>query len=160
LRGGGEAGTGGGDLVPRGHYRRGRTGPRGPALLSSAGPALSRRDLCRWTRGQPARQTPPGADQPPPGGRRDPAPGSARARRGPRDPPAPGSMTDELRPLRSLARALGVHTRFIDGLGKRVTVGPETLVRVSAALGAAIERPADARDALRALEEERRHQPI
>src|SRR5262249_22596209 len=124
------------------------------------GPALSRRDLCRWTRGQLARQSPPGADQPPSGERRDPAPDGAGARRGPGDSPSPGSMTDELRPLRSLARALGVHTRFIDGLGKRVRVGREPLVRVPAALGAAIERPADARDALRALEEERRHQPI
>ena len=34
--------------------------------------------------------------------------------------------------------------------GKRVTVAPETLVRVCAALGAPIERPADAAEALRA----------
>jgi 4-alpha-glucanotransferase len=59
-------------------------------------------------------------------------------------------VTDELKALRSLARALGVHTRYIDGLGKHVTVGSETLVRVCASLGAAIERPADAADALRA----------
>ena len=45
---------------------------------------------------------------------------------------------------------MGVHTRYIDGLGKRVIVAPETLVRVCAALGAPIERPADAADALRA----------
>jgi len=59
-------------------------------------------------------------------------------------------VTDELKALRSLARALGVHTRYIDGLCKPVTVAPETLVRVCAALGAPVERPADAAEALRA----------
>ena len=58
---------------------------------------------------------------------------------------------DELRALRSLARALGVHTRFTDGLGKRVTVAPETLVRVCAALGAPVAGPADGAGALRAV---------
>jgi 4-alpha-glucanotransferase len=58
-------------------------------------------------------------------------------------------VSDELKALRSLARALGVHTRYIDGLGKHVTVAPETLVRVCAALGAPVERPADAAVALR-----------
>jgi len=57
---------------------------------------------------------------------------------------------DELRALRSLARALGVHTRYTDGLGKRVTVAPETLVRVCAAVGAPVARPSDAAEALRA----------
>ena len=57
---------------------------------------------------------------------------------------------DELRALRSLAAALGVHTRYKDGLGRRVTVSPETLLRVCAALGAPVERPADAAAALRA----------
>jgi 4-alpha-glucanotransferase len=57
---------------------------------------------------------------------------------------------DELKALRSLARALGVHTRYADGLGRRVVVAPETLVRVCAALGAPIERPGDAAGALRA----------
>ena len=57
---------------------------------------------------------------------------------------------DELKALRSLARALGVHTRYTDGLGRRVVVAPETLVRVCAALGASIERPGDAAGALRA----------
>lgn len=56
----------------------------------------------------------------------------------------------ELRALRSLARAMGVHTRYQDGLGRRVNVGPDTLVRVCAALGAPLESPADAPDALRA----------
>ena len=37
---------------------------------------------------------------------------------------------DELKALRSLATELGVHTRYTDGLGKRITVVPETLVRV------------------------------
>ena len=57
---------------------------------------------------------------------------------------------DELKALRSLARAMGVHTRYTDGLGKRVTVAPETLLRVCAALGAPVERPGDAAGALRA----------
>ena len=56
----------------------------------------------------------------------------------------------ELRTLRSLAKAMGVHTRYTDGLGRRVTVGPETLIRVCAALGAPIARPAEAAQALRA----------
>jgi 4-alpha-glucanotransferase len=57
---------------------------------------------------------------------------------------------DELRALRSLAKAMGVHTRYTDGLGRRVTVAPETLVRVCAALGAPLSRPGDAPEAIRA----------
>jgi 4-alpha-glucanotransferase len=57
---------------------------------------------------------------------------------------------DELKALRSLARAMGVHTRYVNGLGKRVTVAPETLLRVCAALGAPVERQSDAAEALRA----------
>jgi 4-alpha-glucanotransferase len=57
---------------------------------------------------------------------------------------------DELKALRSLARAMGVHSRYVNGLGKRVTVAPETLLRVCAALGAPVERQSDAADALRA----------
>jgi 4-alpha-glucanotransferase len=57
---------------------------------------------------------------------------------------------DELRSLRSLAKAMGVYTRYKDGLGRRVVVAPETLLHVCAAVGAPIERPADAADALRA----------
>jgi 4-alpha-glucanotransferase len=60
---------------------------------------------------------------------------------------------DELKALRSLARAFGVHTRYTDGLGRRVVVAPETLVRVCAALGATVERPGDAAGALRAHRE-------
>ncbi len=45
---------------------------------------------------------------------------------------------------------MGVHTRYTDGLGKRVIAAPETLVRVCAALGAPIARPGDAAEALRA----------
>ena len=59
-------------------------------------------------------------------------------------------MTDEVKALRSLARAMGVHTRYTDGLGRRVTVAPETLVRVCAGMGAPIARPRDAAAALRA----------
>lgn len=59
-------------------------------------------------------------------------------------------MTDELKGLRSLAKAMGVHTRYTDGLGNRVTVAPETLVCVCAAVGAPIARPGDAAEALRA----------
>jgi 4-alpha-glucanotransferase len=57
---------------------------------------------------------------------------------------------DELRALHSLAKTMGVATRYRDGLRRRVVVMPETLVRVCAALGASIERPADAAAALRA----------
>jgi 4-alpha-glucanotransferase len=57
---------------------------------------------------------------------------------------------DELKALRSLARAMGVHTRYTDGLDRRVVVAPETLVRVCAALGAPVERPGDAAGAMRA----------
>lgn len=46
---------------------------------------------------------------------------------------------------------MGVHTRYTDGLCKRVIVAPETLVRVCAAVGAPIARPGDAADALRAV---------
>ena len=48
---------------------------------------------------------------------------------------------------------MGVHTRYTNGLGERVIVAPETLVRVCAALGAPVERPGDAAGALRAHRE-------
>ena len=57
---------------------------------------------------------------------------------------------NELTALRSLARAMGVHTRYTDGLGKKVVVAPETLLRVCAALGADVRSPSDAATALRA----------
>jgi 4-alpha-glucanotransferase len=60
-------------------------------------------------------------------------------------------MTAELKALKSLAKAMGVHTEYTDGLGKHVTVGTETLLRVCAALGAPIARPADSAEALRAF---------
>jgi 4-alpha-glucanotransferase len=55
---------------------------------------------------------------------------------------------DELTMLRTLAKAVGVHTEYTDGLGNHVTVEPETLVRVCAAVGAQITRPSDAAEAL------------
>ncbi|HEY6224649.1 MAG TPA: 4-alpha-glucanotransferase [Gemmatimonadales bacterium] len=55
---------------------------------------------------------------------------------------------DELKALRTLATELGVHTRYTDGLGKKVTVGPETLLRVCAALGAPVTAVVDANKAL------------
>ena len=61
------------------------------------------------------------------------------------------SAVEHLGTLRSLARALGVHTKYVDGLNRPVTVAPETLVRVCAAVGAPIERPSDAPAALRAV---------
>lgn len=63
---------------------------------------------------------------------------------------------DELSALHALARTLGVHTEYKDGLGRHVTVGPETLVRVCAALGAQVARPADAVEALQAYHAGRR----
>ncbi len=62
---------------------------------------------------------------------------------------------NEIDALARLAEAMGVYTRYTDGLGDPVTVAPETLVRVCAALGAPIERPADAREALRSVEADR-----
>ena len=58
---------------------------------------------------------------------------------------------DELRALESLADEMGVYTRFTDGFGRRVTVAPETLVRVSEALGAPVTGARDAAEALRAV---------
>ena len=55
----------------------------------------------------------------------------------------------DLEDLRSLAEALGVQAAYVDGLGRRGDVPPDTLVRVCAALGAAIDSPAQAREALR-----------
>ena len=64
---------------------------------------------------------------------------------------------DELKALRSLATELGVHTRYTDGLGKKVTVGPETLIRVCAALGAPVTAAVDAGKALHDFKSSRRH---
>jgi 4-alpha-glucanotransferase len=61
---------------------------------------------------------------------------------------------DELRALRSLAKALGVHVHYTDGLGRPVTVAPETLLSVCASLGAPVRRPSDAATALRAHKED------
>ncbi len=59
--------------------------------------------------------------------------------------------TKELTPLRALARAMGVATRYTDGLGRKVVVGPETLLRVCTAVGAPVSTVADATEALRAV---------
>jgi 4-alpha-glucanotransferase len=64
---------------------------------------------------------------------------------------------DELHALHALAKAMGVATHYIDGLKKPVDVGPETLVRVCAALGAPIAGPADAKDALHAVRDRQKH---
>jgi 4-alpha-glucanotransferase len=58
----------------------------------------------------------------------------------------------ELKDLAALARAMGVHARYTDGLDRPVSVQPETLVRVCAALGAPVAGPGDAGDGLRALD--------
>lgn len=57
---------------------------------------------------------------------------------------------EELKALHALAKAMGVWTKYTDGLGRHVDVSPETLVKVCAAMGAGLERPADAADALHA----------
>jgi 4-alpha-glucanotransferase len=59
----------------------------------------------------------------------------------------------DLKPLHDLAAFLGVATHYIDGLCKPVDVGPDTIVRVCAALGAPVAKPADAPDALRAVQD-------
>ncbi len=58
---------------------------------------------------------------------------------------------DPLTALQDLARELGVHANYIDGLRRPVTAPAETLVRVLAANGAPIARVEDAPDALRAV---------
>lgn len=60
------------------------------------------------------------------------------------------SSSPALRALRTLAREMGVLTGYQDGLCRRITVGPETLVRVCAALGAPVAKLEDAPSALRA----------
>ncbi len=62
----------------------------------------------------------------------------------------PPTRTDELAALGALAAAMGVHTRYVDGLDRPVAVDPDTLLRVCAALGAPIAGPEDAPEALRA----------
>jgi 4-alpha-glucanotransferase len=59
---------------------------------------------------------------------------------------------DELTALAALARRMGVYTEYVDGLHQPVKVETETLVRVCAALGADLEGPGDAPEALRALD--------
>ncbi len=56
---------------------------------------------------------------------------------------------DEFHALRALANAMGVHDHYTDGLGRRISVSPETLVRVCGAAGARISAAGDAADALR-----------
>ncbi|MBE0594961.1 MAG: 4-alpha-glucanotransferase, partial [Gemmatimonadales bacterium] len=64
---------------------------------------------------------------------------------------------NELKDLQSLAKAMGVATRYKDGLKRRVTVAPEALVRVCAALGTSITGPGDAAEALRAHRSAKKH---
>jgi 4-alpha-glucanotransferase len=59
---------------------------------------------------------------------------------------------DDPKALATLAHRMGVYTEYVDGLYRPVTVEPETLVRVCAALGAPITRAEDAPEALRALD--------
>lgn len=59
---------------------------------------------------------------------------------------------DSLDALHALARHFGVQTAYHDGLGRRVDVGPETLVRICAALGAELTRAEEAAHALRVAE--------
>jgi 4-alpha-glucanotransferase len=62
-------------------------------------------------------------------------------------------LQQDLQALHALAATLGVQTSYTDGLGRPVAVGPETLVRVCATLGAELTHLAEASDAL----EEVRH---
>jgi|CXWL01.1.fsa_nt_gi 4-alpha-glucanotransferase len=59
---------------------------------------------------------------------------------------------DFLDSLHALARHFGVQTAYHDGLGRQVEVGPETLVRICAALGAELSRPEEAAHALQVAE--------
>ena len=58
---------------------------------------------------------------------------------------------EDLSALHALAAEMGVRTSYIDGIARPVTVGPDTLVRVCAALGAPVTSPADAGKALAAV---------
>jgi 4-alpha-glucanotransferase len=69
--------------------------------------------------------------------------------------PTPTPPSKELADLVSLCREMGVLTEYIDGLHRPITVAPETLVRVCAALGAEISEPAGASDALKAVRTQR-----
>jgi 4-alpha-glucanotransferase len=64
-------------------------------------------------------------------------------------------LKQDLGALHALAAALGVQTSFTDGLDRLVPVGPETLVRVCAALGAELTHLAEASDALEAVRRRR-----
>ena len=66
----------------------------------------------------------------------------------------------ELDALHTLARTLGVHTRYADGMHRPVTPGPETLVRVCAALGAPVDGPGAAAEALEVVRERRERRPL
>jgi hypothetical protein len=58
---------------------------------------------------------------------------------------------DEFHALRALANAMGVHDHYTDGLGRRISVSPETLVRVCGAAGARISAASDAADGARCV---------
>jgi 4-alpha-glucanotransferase len=64
-------------------------------------------------------------------------------------------LKQDFEALHELAAALGVQTSFTDGLDRNVAVGPETLVRVCAALGAELTHLAEASDALEAVRRRR-----
>ena len=57
--------------------------------------------------------------------------------------------------LRSLAHAMGVQTHFKDGLGRPIEVSSETLLSVCKSLGAQINSPSDAVEAMRHREAEK-----
>jgi len=65
---------------------------------------------------------------------------------------------EDLSALHALAAELGVSTSYVDGLARPVTPSAETLVRVCAALGAPVTGPHDAGEALRAVQDAKRHQ--
>jgi 4-alpha-glucanotransferase len=67
---------------------------------------------------------------------------------------------DEYTPLEALARRLGVHTRYTDGLNRRISAPPETIARVCGALGASIAHPDDASEALRELQAREEGYPL
>jgi 4-alpha-glucanotransferase len=60
----------------------------------------------------------------------------------------PGGSAQELAALRTLAKASGIHTQFQDGLGRRRTPPPETLMAFLLALGTPVRSPKDAQRAL------------
>lgn len=79
---------------------------------------------------------------------------------GERSNPVEGPPTGDVEALRELAEACGAELEYTDLLGRRRTPDPEALVAVLRALGAPVERAADAPEALRTRRWEEWRRPL